>query len=723
MKSARVLYRDGVERLTNYVTLPGDDAEVVLQKKIWWLLNLGSVPVLFMSVLFMGTRLGMQVFYTNLVFLMSLLVPLLLFHFHRKNIEGYALFTQLAIVLLTSLKAYLMGGMLHTGTPVYVGFIAPVYALILPDKRRAVLIFFLFTVSMITATLLNPFDEADYLFYKYFLGFLISVTFIFFTLYYFITQWEAGKSKERDQLRRLDELKTRFYTHIAHEFRTPLMLISGMSDQVLDAPERWLEEGHEVIQRNSRNLLRLTEQLLDLARLEDRAMPLNSIRDDIILYLRYLVESFHSTAKSRGIRLSFSAEPHALTMDFDPDKLRDIVSNLLGNALKFTPGPGTIWVSVHVVGGGVVDRLCLRVRDTGVGISKEELPRIFNRYFQAENHLESNSVGSGLGLALTRELVNLMGGEIGVESEAGRGSVFEVLLPISQRAEGRGMAYEKDLHGGTATLDGRLPGTQPAKGPGLRLLIVEDNPDVLRYLSLLLGGEYRISVAENGLEGFEKALEEIPDLVISDVMMPVMDGFTFCRKLKTDIRTSHIPVVLLTARSDAASRLQGLQTGADAYLSKPFDRKELQIRIGRLIALRKKLQERYRPGMDLGDLPAHEKNGETNREDSFMKKVQKLLIEHMNEDDFGIQELCSSLGMSRSQLYRKFSSLTDTTVNQYLLNLRLAKARELLQTTDLNVSEVAYDTGFKNPSHFSRAFSNKYGVAPSRTRKANSVIG
>jgi signal transduction histidine kinase/AraC-like DNA-binding protein len=722
MQSAKNLYKKGIERLTDYVGLPGDDPDTVLQKKIWWLLNLGSVPVLLISVFLMGTRLGTMVFYTNLVFLSSMAVPLVLFHFHRKNIEGYALFSQLAIVLLTSLKVYLMGGMLHTGTPVYVGFIAPVYALILPNKQRALYIFSLFTILMITATLLNPFGPEDYLFYKYFLGFLISMTSIFFTLYYFTTQWEKGKERERDQLRNLDNLKTRFYTHIAHEFRTPLMLISGMSDKVLEAPERWLEEGHETIQRNSRSLLRLTDQLLDLAKLEDRAMPLNLIQDDIVYYLRYLVESFHSAAKSREIRLSFKAEPNVMIVDFDPDKIREVMSNLLGNALKFTPKSGAIRVSLKSAPVEEGNRFCLSVRDTGIGISREELPRIFNRYFQAENQLQYNSAGSGLGLALTRELVHLMGGEIRVESQPGKGSVFEVTLPIHREAPPTRIAFENVLPPGggvTSSKGAKVP--MGGNSKALRLLIVEDNPDVVRYLSGVLEGEYRISIAENGLEGYEKALEEIPDLVISDVMMPVMDGFTLCRKLKGDIRTSHIPVVLLTARSDTDSRLRGLETGADAYLSKPFDRKELKIRIDRLIALRKKLQVRYRHRAAGEDQPIDERNREPHGEDSFMVRVKDILMAHLDEDDFGVQQLCSSLGMSRSQLDRKFSALTDTTVNQYLMNLRLNKARRLLQTTNLNVSEVAYDTGFKNPSHFSRAFSKRYGYAPGKFRIRNPI--
>ena len=249
----------------------------------------------------------------------------------------------------------------------------------------------------------------------------------------------------------------------------------------------------------------------------------------------------------------------------------------------------------------------------------------------------------------------------------------------------------------------------------MRLLIVEDNEDVVNYLHSILSEYYNIEVAKNGLEGYNMAVEIIPDLVISDVMMPVMDGFGFCEKLKSDLKTSHIPVVLLTARADVDSKMEGLKAGADVYLAKPFNRKELFVRIEQLIELRKKLQQRYEgivtlnQNKDIGEAVLH-------KEDVFMKKVRKILEFHLSEEEFGIPELCKSIGMSRAQLYRKFSALTNTSVHHFIRKLRLVKAKELLLNTDLNVSEVAYDTGFKNPSHFSRVYSEEFGIAPSKTR-------
>ena len=708
-------------RLETYVRVDGDDADTILQKKIWWLLNIASAPILAMSVAFMGTVLGKTVMLLNVLFLLCMVLPLVVFHFHRRDITSYALFSQLAIVLLTSIKVYLMGGMVNVGTPVYVGLIGPVYALILPNKRRAINIFLFYTAAMIIATLANPLQSEPYVFYRYFMGFLISNSAIFFTLYYFTSQWEKAKAAEKKRYKEIDELKTKFYTHIAHEFRTPLTIITGIADQIKSAPDQWLNPGHEMIKRNSENLISLTNQLLDLAKLEDRSMPLNLVHDDMVLYSRYLVESFHSMAALKDIRLSFASTAEELHMDLDPDKVRDIVSNLLSNALKFTPEGGAVSVRLHPVEIGNTPFVSLQVRDSGIGIPPEEQPLVFNRYFQAKNHIQDQRSGSGLGLALTRELVRLLGGDITVSSTPGKGSVFEVRLPVCHEAH---PAPLPSLNGQQNALNRPKPKDveqdhREVEKNALTLLLVEDNADVIRYLEALLESNYHIEIARDGAEGYKKALACIPDLIISDVMMPEMDGYTLSRKLKTDLRTSHIPIVLLTARSDFDSRIEGLKSGADAYLSKPFNRRELFIRINSLIALRKGLQARYAVLAEQKAYRDISENGKHQREDAFMNQVRELLQAHLSDEEFGIAQLCEALGMSRSQLYRKFAALTDMSVNQFIIALRLEKAKELLATTHLNVSEVAYDTGFKNPAHFSRAFSEKFGYAPSHLKSAH----
>lgn len=651
----------------------------------------------------------------NLLFVLILIVPPVIFHFYKKDIENYAFFTQIAVVVITSIKVYLMGGMLNTGTPLFVGFTAPIFALIFPNKKRAVFIFILFTALMIVATLLNPYDSLDYLIGHYFLGFIIGVAFMFFTLYYFTTQLEKVKNDEKKRMEELADIKTKFYTHITHEFRTPLSIITGIADQMKKNPSKWLDEGHNIIQRNSKNLINLTNQLLDLSKLEAHSMPLNLIQDNIALYIQYLVESFHSLAEIKNIRLQFSTDPKEIIMDFDPDKIRDIISNLISNAVKFTPKRGSVKIALRRIDKNTLEII---VKDTGIGIPKEQLHKVFDRYFQAKNHLEGLKEGTGLGLALTKELVKLLGGTISVESTLNKGSVFIIKVPITIQAKEIQLPLTDEISytQKSTAINAESEEIQSIANHKLKILIVEDNADVIRYLDSLLAHTYNIETAHNGYIGFEKALKFIPDLVISDVMMPEMDGFTLCRHLKEDVRTSHIPIVILTARSDIDSRMEGLKTGADVYLSKPFNRDELFIRINKLIALRKTLQLRYKTftNQNLADEAVENQN--FSKEDIFMRKVREILIVHLSDEEFGIEELCRSLAMSRSQLYRKFAALTDTTVYHFIRTLKLKKAKELLLTTNLNVSEVAYDTGFKNLAHFSRTFTKEFGHAPSKTK-------
>jgi len=605
-----------------------------------------------------------------------------------------------------------MGGMLHVGTPVFVGLLGPVYAMTLPNKKRAVFVFLLYTVAMISATLLNPYASSDEIFAMYFLGFLISVTFIFLTLHYFTSRLEAAKQAEKKRMQELDDIKTKFYTHIAHEFRTPLSIITGVVDQMKNNPSKWLDEGHGIIKRNSKNLINLTDQLLDLSKLEAHSMPVNLIQDDIALYIQYLVESFHSLAEVKNIRLQFSAEPKEIWMDFDPNRIRDITANLISNAIKFTPHKGSVKISLCVTDYN----LKLTVKDTGIGIPKEQLSKIFDRYFQAKNHLDVLQEGTGLGLALTKELIKLLQGTINVKSILNKGSEFIVHLPITNKAHKLQLSLTTNNISQNNIDDSNKEKTSTKNGNQLNLLIVEDNSDVIRYLHSLLNQNYFVETAQNGFEGLSKAKEIIPDLIISDVMMPAMDGFTLCKQLKEDIRTSHIPIILLTARFDTNSRLEGLKTGADAYLAKPFNRDELFIRIEMLIELRKKLQVRYKTIADQGKPFDKAINSNYNKEDLFIQKVRNILEKHLNEEEFGIDKLCRSLAMSRAQLYRKFSALTDTTVYNFIRMLKLRKAKELLFTTNLSVTEVAYDTGFKSLAHFSRTYTKEFGHAPSKTK-------
>ena len=705
--------------LTRYVRSPRDDAEIILQKKIWWLINFFGFFFLILAVLLIKVEFSPAINTANLIFLLGIILGPVIFHFYRRGIEWYAFFSQVGIVIICSVKVYLEGGLLYAGAPIFIGLFGPIYALTLPNKKRAIFVLALYIFLMIGATLIQPENPDPKWVSYYFIGFLMGIIQIFVTLYYFTTQVDKLKEKEKQQLKALDEFKSRFYTNITHEFRTPLTIILGMTDQIRTEPVTWLDEGLDMIKRNGLKLLNLTNQLLDLSKLESSAMPVHWVNGDIAQYLKYLSESFQSFAASKNIRIVFASEQEIINMDFDPDKTQDILANLLSNAIQFSPEGGLIQISLSETDSENGKNFVLSVRDTGTGIPEDQIPFIFDRYFQAENQIDHLVEGTGLGLALTQELIHLLGGTITVKSIQGEGSTFTINLPITARAASDLQFLSREKVLSFLPLSVNTDAKENRKGPAPKkmvLLIVEDNYDVVRYLKALLLEDYRIEVAENGLEGFKKATDIIPDLVISDVMMPGMDGFEFCEKLKTDLRTSHIPVIILTARADSASKVEGLKAGADVYLAKPFNREELFVRIKKLIELRKTLHKRYRSNGIAPFSFEPDKTGPVNMEDAFIQKVRQILSEHLGDEAFGTNELCRSLGMSRSQLYRKFRALTDISVHHFFRKLRLNKAQELLQSSDLNITEVALETGFKNLSHFSKVFLEEFGVTPSQVK-------
>lgn len=540
---------------------------------------------------------------------------------------------------------------------------------------------------------------------------LLIIGFIY-TLYHFQLKRRLANA-EAFRLQELDQVKTRLYTNITHEFRTPLTVISGMAGQVLANPQQWFREGLTMIQRNSQHLLDLVNQLLDLTKLEAGRLSIDLVHDDIIPFLRYFIESFQSYAETKAIRLHVLAETEKLSMNFDPIKLQSILSNLFNNAIKFTPSGGDIYIKINKDLSSNGQALCqIRVTDTGIGISSTQLPHVFDRFYQADDSNTRSAEGTGIGLALTKELVELLGGEITVESKLGKGTSFNVRLPIQKDAIPMKaipqvrpqVKISNDTHSAIVT-------TTDAIAP--IALLIEDNTDVLRYLSTCLEGIYQLEMAVNGKDGIEKAIEIVPDIIISDVMMPEKDGFEVLQTLKQDERTSHIPIVLLTAKADAASRIQGLSAGADAYLAKPFDKNELEVRLKKLIELRQQLQRHYQ------SLPSPAENGNKlkSREDSFLQKIRELVESNIDDETFGILQICKALSISRSQLHRKLKALTGRSTSIVIRTIRLQKAKYLLATSNLNVSEIGYATGFLNNSYFTQVFSQEFGDPPSHFRE------
>ncbi len=524
-------------------------------------------------------------------------------------------------------------------------------------------------------------------------------------------EWEK---KEAMKLKELDEVKNRLYTNITHEFRTPLTVITGMADKIREEPARWLDPGIGMIRRNSYQLLDLVNQMLELKKLESGTTKVNMVQGNVISYLAYLSESFDSLAKSKGISLHFLPDTPEVIMDYDREKLLRIVSNLLSNAVKFTPAGGHIYLEIKKPDNPEPGFLQIVVRDTGAGIPADKLPFVFDRFYQADDSPTRRAEGAGIGLTLTREVVRLLGGDIQAESRPGKGSLFTVRLPIEKTAPLHEEFGSKPEFSSEPATETTMPATAPAEDSARpSLLIVEDNADVVQYLQSCLEKEYHLLLAGDGLEGIEKAIEWVPDIIISDVMMPGKDGFELCNTLKNDERTSHIPIILLTAKADSDSVLQGLERGADAYLSKPFDEKELRVRLRKLIELRKKLQARY-SAMEV--LPPSNDAG-IRMEDAFLTKARKMVEDRLDDPNLSLHDLCRALTVSRTQLHNKLKALTGRSASSFIRIIRLQKARELLKATRMNVAEVSYEVGFNDPNYFSRCYAEEFGERPSEKRR------
>ncbi|WP_020537582.1 hybrid sensor histidine kinase/response regulator transcription factor [Lewinella cohaerens] len=539
------------------------------------------------------------------------------------------------------------------------------------------------------------------------------------------------KQAEATRLKELDHFKSRLYTNLTHEFRTPLTVILGMTGQIKNNPSKYLEAGSQLIETNGKNLLRLINQLLDLSKLENKSFQLHLQQGDIIPYLRYVTESFQTYINSHNLSLRFFTTLENLEMDFDPEQIKQVMTNLLSNAVKFTPSGGEVRINVlpsdrsgdlHEAEGTFGNALVITVTDTGIGIPDKDLPHIFDRFYQVDGSHTREGKGTGIGLAHTQELVKLMGGKIIVKSQPGKGTAFTMVLPITNNATRVESEQGPEPLPGLFTpssqySNGTIPSTKPTNQNAPRLLLIEDNPDVVVYLKSCLEGLYQIDVAYNGKIGIKKALEYIPDLIISDVMMPEKNGYQVCDTLKNDTRTSHIPIVLLTAKADAASRIAGLRRGADAYLSKPFNKDELLIRLEMLMERQRRMAAYFVQKIKDGNVavppePAIEEAIEI--EDAFIRKVREVVAENSADENFALPQLCQKIGMSRSQLFRKMKALIAESPSSFIRNHRLNEAKKLLETTEMNVSEVAWKVGYKDPAHFSKSFQEVFGVLPSQ---------
>lgn len=552
----------------------------------------------------------------------------------------------------------------------------------------------------------------------YEIGFLSLIAFFFDAFDYNLklSNFLARKAIEANQgrIHRLEEFKSRFFTNLTHELRTPLTVISGMAEAIGEQPKRWSQEGSAVIQCNAGNLLNLVNQILDLSKLENGSLPINMVKGDIVSFLGYIIDAFLGPAEMKKVSLHFLSDEEQIIMDYDPDKYVSILSNLIANAIRFTPEQGHVYVQIKRVLQNDQNYLQMSVKDTGKGIAEKDINHLFEIFYQASP--SDHGTGTGIGLSIVNELVRLLDGEVLVNSTIGKGTTFTITLPLMSSAD----IVSTDLFRNKVSKMAPqfisvndLPGEDIDDRSGNELhevLIVEDNPDVLTFLQICLGDHFKLSIRRDGQAGFDKAIESVPDIILSDVMMPVKDGLTFCRDIRSNEFTSHIPVILLSAKTDTQSRIAGLEAGADLYITKPFDKKELLLQIRNLLDTREELQKRY---ADPTHAEVQVSPRRQQKEDEFIHRVRNIIYEYLDDSEFGVVELSRAIFLSRTQLHKKLKALTGLSASLYIRQLRLFSAKELLASEDINVTEVAYRGGFTDPNYFSRCFSQEFGINPS----------
>ena len=532
---------------------------------------------------------------------------------------------------------------------------------------------------------------------------------------------------EKQKLEELTQMKTAFFTNISHELKTPLTLIVSPLEEMLRERSAADNRQRDILarmHRNSMRLLTMINQLLDIRKAEAGLMKIEAGQGNIVQFVAEICLAFRELAQQRQIQVHFQTDQKQISAWFDPDLLEKVFFNLLSNAIKFSSPGGEIFVNIGVPAAN--NQFFVQVRDKGRGIPADKLPYIFERFYQVENHDEAGiDGGSGIGLSLVKTIVEQHHGQIEADSTPGEGSTFTVWLPLgevhfSDAEKTRGPIHGEALEQYTEALQSMeqlTPQTarQTAPEGSSSLLIVEDNPDIREYLCSQLSRQYEILCAENGEKGLEIALECLPDLILCDISMPGMDGLTLTRLLKTRVETSHIPVVLLTARTSLIFKIDGLETGADDYITKPFNLHLLELRIKNLIESRQRLREKYAHTLLH---PNPEAAGPVENllaaiDDQFLKQVNQIVEEHLEDSTFSIDDLSKKLLMNRKQVYRKIKALTNQSPNELIRSIRLRHAAQLLKTHRFTVAEVTYRVGFQDLKYFRERFREQFGVSPS----------
>ncbi|MCU4174276.1 two-component regulator propeller domain-containing protein [Carboxylicivirga sp. N1Y90] len=511
--------------------------------------------------------------------------------------------------------------------------------------------------------------------------------------------------QERFQAKRnheMDEMKLRFLTNVSHEFRTPLTLILTPLHKLLDQKKGGEDKKLlKVIDRNAKQLLGLVNQLLDFRKLELHGLKYNPSYGNLVVFLDEVIRSFEEEFTKKNIEFIFSHSLDKLMLNFDKDKLMKVIMNLLSNALKFTPENGK--VTLVLKADELKQLVQISVSDNGVGIKKDDKDKVFTRFYQSENNKKLGISGSGIGLNLALEMVQLHKGTIRFESEEGKGATFIVELPIIKQAEEK-VAVKDSSNDNEAIMKSELPETSTKP----TLMLVEDNIDFRTFMKETLAGMFEVYEAADGKIASELVYDVVPDLIISDVMMPNVDGLELCKMLRNDIRTSHIPFILLTARTADEDKIKGLEIGADDYITKPFNMDLLMLRVNKLLEKRSKQQKQFQKTIEID--PGEVKI--TSMDEKLIKKAIDLVNKNIGESSFSVEDFSQELGMSRVYLYKKMTSLTGKSPIEFIRIIRLKRGAQLLEKSQMNISEVAYEVGFNSPRLFSKYFKNEYGMLP-----------
>ena len=684
------------------------------------------------------------------------LVSIVSFSFTKK----YRTFrnSQLFLILILPFALQIsLGGFVPSSAVMYWAIIAPAGAMFFDSVKKSVYWFGAYILLVCVAYLINDLlpDYVSWNLSKDFINvlFLMNIigvsTIVFSILFYFvgkITELNADIELKKNELegqseklKEMDKIKSRFFANISHEFRTPLTLILGLVNKQIATPGSPPKpKDSDTIKRNSQRLLQLINQLLDLSKLESSELKLQASKLDIVKFTGNLTSQFESLALEKKIKITFNGRElnvqqsySLIELFFDAEKLQKILTNLLSNAVKFTPPNGKIAVEVKEEKNSEEETLgmvSIKVSNTGEGIPEDKLAYVFDRFFQVDSASNRQYEGTGIGLALVKELVELHHGNVSVVSNLGV-TCFTVKLPLNEDylkvdekivsipvdfvSERQMESIVGDTRGSSIVQGSDVIASVSEAVDQLEILIVEDNQDLRSFISNILQHDYKVTEAVDGIDGLGKAEATIPDLIISDVMMPRMDGFDLCKNLKTNQKTNHIPVILLTAKASRENKLEGLETGADDYLVKPFDEEELRIRIKNLIALREKLQKKYQgaswqKSKEIKVKSIHEK---------FIEELKNVIEKNISNESFSVEDLGQALAMSRSQLHRKLKALTDLSATTFIRYYRLHRAADLIRQDAGNVTEIAYQVGFNSQTYFSSSFQELFRCSPTEYKQ------